>query len=481
MTTRRVRTQGAGLFDSPSDDLDPAALAPAPGAGQLVQPLAERMRPRTLEECVGQAAWLGPDGFLTRALQAPRPPSLILWGPPGAGKTTLARLVARAGRATLVPVSAVQDGVARLREIVGEAAQRGVHGRPTVVFVDEIHRFHKGQQDFLLPHVESGAVALVGATTENPSFALTSALLSRCAVVVLDPLAPADLVTLLERALTEARGLGGLGLTADAAALATIAREADGDARRALTALEVAAEAVLHAAATEPTAAPHLDLATLARLPLHQAPRHDRQGEQHHEVISAFIKSLRGSDPDAALYWLARMLASGEDPRFICRRLVVFAAEDVSNADPLALPLAVAAMQSHEFTGLPESRIAMAHATTYLATAPKSKASYLGLVAATAAVHSSGTLPVPLHLRNATTRLAADLGWGADYEDPHAAGGWVPATYLPDALAGQTFYTPTRNGHEARIADRVATWRKLRDDAARGSGGNPQPSDWVGP
>jgi putative ATPase len=425
-------------------------------------PLAERMRPRTLAELVGQRAWLGENGFLTRALQASRPPSLILWGPPGSGKTTLARLVAQEGRAALAPVSAVTDGVPRLRELVQEAEVRRRRGGHTVLFVDEIHRFHKGQQDFLLPHVESGTVSLIGATTENPSFALTSALLSRCAVVVLEPLALADLVTLLERAIGDLRGYGGSGVTVDADALDVLARLADGDARRALTGLEVVVEAVLADAARDPTAVAHVDLAAIQRAPLQQGPRHDKGAEQHYDVVSAFIKSLRGSDPDAALYYLARMLAAGEDPRFICRRLVIFAAEDVGNADPLALPLAMAAFQAHEVVGMPEGRIPMAHATTYLACAPKSKASYLGLGAATEAVQQTGTPPVPLHLRNAPTKLMQDLGYGRDYHDPHAAGGWVPDDYLPDVLWGRTFYEPTRNGHEARIAERVAVWRKLR-------------------
>ncbi len=433
---------------------------------QNTAPLAERMRPRDLDEVVGQGKWLGPEGFLRRALMSDRMPSLLLWGPPGTGKTTLARLVARHADAEFMSLSAVLDGVAQLRETIAKAQSLRRQGRRTVLFVDEIHRWGKGQQDALLPHVEAGTVTLVGATTENPGFALNAALLSRCAVIVLDPLTVDELQVVLRRAITDARGYGGSGLQVTELAMEHVARAADGDARRALSQLEAAAELVLHEAKRDGAhaIAPVLDEAVLERAPLQQGPRYDKDGDEHFQVISAFIKSMRGSDPDAALYWLARMLEAGEDPRFVCRRLVIFAAEDVSNADPHALPLAIAAAQAHELTGLPESRIAMAHATTYLATAPKSKASYLALRAATEAVQSRGSLPVPNHLRNASTGLAKQMGWGKDYQDPHAAGGWVPEHYLPDAIRGATFYEPTRNGHEARIADRVETWRRLRDE-----------------
>jgi len=420
------------------------------------------MRPQSLDEVVGQSQWLAPDGFVRRALESRRVGSLILWGPPGTGKTTLARLVARHADAEFVALSAVMDGLPALREVVTQAARQQQRGHQTVLFVDEIHRWGKTQQDALLPHVEAGTVVLIGATTENPSFTLSSALLSRCALIILEPLPAAELLRLLQRALEDPRGFGGVGLTVAPDALQRLALQADGDARRALNGLESAAELALHEAAQDATAMPHVNAALLDRLPQAQGPRYDRDADLHHQIISAFIKSLRGSDPDAALYWLARMLSGGEDPRFICRRLVIFAAEDVGNADPQALPLAVAAAQAHEMTGLPESRIAMAHATTWLACAPKSKASYLGLDAAMADVREHGSLPVPMHLRNATTNLGRQLGWGKDYHDPHAAGGWVPERYLPEMLADTTYYDPTRNGHEARLADRLATWRGLR-------------------
>lgn len=435
----------AGLFDKPAQ-----------------QPLAERMRPRQLDEVVGQAKWVGPDGFLRQALQAERLPSLILWGPPGVGKTTLARVIAAHSRSRFAALSAVLDGVQQLREVVVAAEHAARNGEHTILFVDEVHRWGKAQQDALLPHVEAGTLILVGATTENPSFSLTSALLSRAVLVTLEALDEATLVGLLQRALREPRGLGNSGVTATDAALVRLAQQADGDARRALNLLETSVEVLLGKLAGDPTAAPVLNEEDLEQMPMARGPRYDRQGDEHFHVISAFIKALRGSDPDAALYWLARMLAAGEDPRFICRRLVILAAEDVGNADPQALVVANAAAQTHELCGLPESRIAMAQAVTYLACAPKSKAAYLGLAAAMQAVERHGTLPVPAHLRNPSSAVGRSLGWGSDYRDPHADGGFNDQSYLPDRLANTVFYEPTRNGVEARIADRLATWRGLR-------------------
>jgi putative ATPase len=452
---------GPALFAAPAD-FSAASAAASQGKAGASAPLAERMRPQSLDELVGHPQWLGPEGFVRQALEAGRVPSLILWGPPGTGKTTIARLVARHGRCRFAALSAVLDGVGALRELVAAAEDARRRGHPTVLFVDEIHRWSKGQQDALLPHVESGTVSLIGATTDNPGFALVSALLSRCQVVVLEALTPADLTALLQRAVADPRGYANTGLQVTDSALQRLATLGDGDARRTLTALETAADWVLAAALRDPTVAPLLDDAVLDRLPLQQGPRHDRDGDAHFQVVSALIKSLRGSDPDAALYWLARLLAAGEDPRFLARRLVIFAAEDVGNADPQALVLAMAAAQAHELCGMPESRIPLAQATAYLASAPKSKAAYLGLKAAQKVVMDRGSLPVPLHLRNPSSSVGEALGWGRDYQDPHAAGGWVAEHYLPDALRGTTFYQPTRNGAEARIADRLQTWRQLR-------------------
>lgn len=432
-------------------------------------PLAERVRPRRLDQVVGQDPLLGPKGTITRALAAGRLPSLILWGPPGTGKTTIARLLADETQARFVALSAVMEGVARLREVVDLARGLRRSGQHTLLFIDEIHRFHKGQQDALLPHVEEGLVTLIGATTENPAFALTGALASRAMVVVVQPLDDAAIVALLRRALTHADGYGGA-LQADDEALARIARAADGDARRALGDLEAIADQLLaeHGAAAASDAAaapPTLDLQALLRIERVGGPRSGRGTTDAFHVLSAFIKAMRASDPDAALYWLARMLEGGEDGRTICRRMVVFAAEDVGNADPRALPLAVATAQSHEMVGLPESRIAMAQCATFLATAPKSNASYAALDAAIEAVRRHGALPVPMAFRNSSTALAAKLGWGEGYAYPHDAGGFVPVSALPEALVGTEFYHPSGNGHDAKIAERLAIWRKLRAEA----------------
>lgn len=412
---------------------------------------------------------MGPKGTITRALAAGRLPSLILWGPPGTGKTTIARLLADETKARFVALSAVMEGVARLREVVEQARGFRRSGQHTLLFIDEIHRFHKGQQDALLPHVEEGLVTLIGATTENPAFALTGALASRAMVVVVQPLDDAAIVALLRRALAHSDGYAGA-IVADDEALARIARAADGDARRALGDLEAIADQLLaerskNATTSAAEAAPTLDLQALLRIERVGGPRSGRGTTDSFHVLSAFIKSMRASDPDAALYWLARMLEGGEDGRTICRRMVVFAAEDVGNADPRALPLAVATSQSHEMIGLPESRIAMAQCATFLATAPKSNASYAALGAAIEAVQRHGALPVPNAYRNNSTALAAKLGWGQGYTYPHDAGGFVPTSALPDALVGQEFYHPSGNGYDAKIAERLAIWRKLRAEA----------------
>jgi putative ATPase len=415
-------------------------------------PLAERMRPRTLEDYVGQRKLLAPGRLLKQITDRKVLPSLILWGPPGCGKTTLAHLLAQTVQAPFVAFSAVLSGVKELRQILDEAQdQRRLHGQATVLFVDEIHRFNKAQQDAFLPHVEKGLIILLGATTENPSFEVIAPLLSRARVVVLEPLSSDDLLLLLKRALQdEDRGLGGRGLTADEEALLFIAQHAQGDARSALNTLEVAAMI-----ATEKETG-HITLALVEEAAQHKALLYDKNGEEHYNVISAFIKSLRGSDPDAAVYWLLRMLEAGEDPLFIARRMVIFAAEDIGNADPQALSLAVAVKDAVHFVGLPEARIPMSQAATYLATAPKSNASYRAMLAALEDVKTHGPLPVPLHLRNAPTKMMKGLGYGKGYQYAHEyADAIVTQTHLPEALKEHRYYRPSERGHERQIKDRM--------------------------
>jgi putative ATPase len=402
-------------------------------------PLAERMRPASLEEFVGQAHLVGSGRLLRDLIEGGRLHSLILWGPPGSGKTTLASMIAQTAQTSFVHFSAVLSGVRELREIVDEARERlRLHGRRTVLFVDEIHRFNKAQQDAFLPHVEDGTVVLIGATTENPSFEVISPLLSRASVLVLEPLSQEDLRAILERALRDReRGLGGHGLAIASAALAFLADHARGDARVALNALEVAAEIALRRGVAE------IDLEVAEEAAQHRALLYDKGGEEHYNVISAFIKSMRGSDPHAAVYWLMRMLEAGEDPLFIARRMVIFAAEDIGNADPTALQVAVAAKDAFHFIGLPEGRIPLSQAATYLATAPKSNASYRAMLAAAADVKEFGPLPVPLHLRNAPTGLMKGLGYGRGYRYPHDDADRARGQqYLPDRLRDRRYYDP---------------------------------------
>ncbi|MDX2184384.1 MAG: replication-associated recombination protein A [Gemmatimonadaceae bacterium] len=422
-------------------------------------PLAWRMRPQSLDEVDGQEALLARGAPLRRMIDSGRIGSLLFWGPPGCGKTTIARLIAQHTALEFVPFSAVTDGVARVREIVAEATARTRQGGlGTLLFVDEIHRFNRGQQDAFLPHVESGLITLVGATTENPSFEVNAALLSRLRVFVLQPLSVAAITRVLERALADSeRGLGPR--TAAPDALALLSAHAAGDARRALTALE-ASVALLPDATSELTAAAVAE--TLAA----KLPTHDKGGDQHYDLISAFIKSMRGHDPQAALYWLARLLGGGEDPRFVARRMVRFASEDIGLADPAALAQAQAAADAYRLLGSPEGELALAQAAVYLATAPKSNRVYVAWGEVQRDAERTMAAPVPLHLRNAATGLMASLGYGAAYQyPPDQPDGVADQTYLPDHVSG-TWYVPGPIGYEKDVAKRLAWWAARRGGAS---------------
>ena len=421
-------------------------------------PLAERMRPRTFDEFVGQQQVVGQDRVLFRAIAAGRLPSFILWGPPGTGKTTLARLVATVTQAAFEPVSAVTSGVADLRRIVAEARdRRGMHGQATILFVDEIHRFNKAQQDVILPHVEDGTVTLIGATTENPSFEVIAPLLSRSRVFALQSLTPQEVEAIVNRAAEDhERGLGEMNVSVAADAMSHLVNIANGDARVALNALETAAYA------TTPDAdggTRLIDLDTIADALQRRSPMYDKAGDSHYDTISAFIKSVRGSSPDGALYWLARMIESGEDPLFIARRLVILASEDIGLADPQALTVAVAAQQAVHFIGMPEGRIPLAEATVYLATAPKSNTAYAALNEAMADVRRLPNDPVPLHLRNAVTGMMHQMGYGKDYKYSHDyEGHFAPQEYLPPQLQERRYYHPGTEGAEREITERLRRW-----------------------
>ncbi|MFN7520163.1 MAG: replication-associated recombination protein A [Lysobacteraceae bacterium] len=426
-------------------------------------PLAERMRPRELDEVIGQRRLLAPNAALRRALEAGRVHSMILWGPPGCGKTTLARLVATRANARFIAISAVMSGLPEVRKVLAEAADAFARGERTVLFVDEVHRFNKTQQDAFLPHIEAGHIVFVGATTENPSFELNSALLSRCRVHVLEAVSAADIAEALRRALDDAeRGLGGLGLSVDDEALASIAQAADGDVRRALTLLEIAAEVADDG---------RIDAATLSQVLADRTRRFDKQGEQFYDQISALHKSVRSSDPDAALYWLARMIDGGCDPAYLARRLTRMAVEDIGLADPRALDMAISAWEAFDRLGAPEGELALAQLTLYLASCAKSNAGYVAWKAARADVESHGTLEVPMHLRNAPTTLMKGLGYGRGYQyDPDVAGGVaLGQVCLPDALEGRVYYRPVARGMEIKLKEKLDALREART-AARAAG-----------
>jgi len=421
-------------------------------------PLADRIRPRTLEEFEGQQHLLGEGKVLTRAIAQDKIPSMIFWGPPGTGKTTLAYLIARKTQSAFLQFSAVTSGIQDLRRAIAAAkSHRKKTGRSTILFVDEIHRWNKAQQDAFLPHVEGGVIILIGATTENPSFEVISALLSRCRVFTLRRLREEEIKRILLRALRDKeRGLGESGLDIEEPALAFLAERADGDARRGLNFLELSAQMVQQEQQRT------IPLSVCTEAVQQKALLYDKTGEEHYNLISALHKSVRDGDPDAALYYLARMLATGEDPLYLARRLIRMAVEDIGLADPQALPLAVAAKEAFHFIGSPEGELALAEAVVYLAAAPKSASLYRGFGQAMETVDKTGSLPVPLHLRNAPTRLMKDMGYGRDYQYAHDfADALADQEHLPEEIRGRKFYEPTGRGYEEEIERRLRQWRTL--------------------
>ncbi|HKY32210.1 MAG TPA: replication-associated recombination protein A [Candidatus Polarisedimenticolia bacterium] len=434
------------------DTLFPEMEPPAPAGPSPDAPLADRMRPRTLEEFVGQRRILGEGSLLRRAIEQDALRSVIFWGPPGSGKTTLARIIAGRTRSHFISFSAVLSGIKEIKEVMREAEKHRARGaRRTILFIDEIHRFNKAQQDAFLPFVEKGDIVLIGATTENPSFEVNAALLSRSKVCVLEMLAPAEIEEILRRALDDPRGLGGRGIVADEGVLAAIAGRAQGDARFALNALESAA------------AARHITLDVAKDALQKTALYHDKAGEEHFNLISALHKSMRSSDPDAALYWLARMIEGGEDPLYIARRIVRFASEDIGNADPRALSVAVAARDAFHFLGLPEGALALAQAAVYMAVAPKSDAVYRAYGEAEQDIREGKIEPVPLNIRNAPTGLMKGLGYGKGYQHAHDfEQGITDQSLLPPGLQDRVYYRPGDSGEEAEVSRRLDRRRELR-------------------
>lgn len=426
------------------------------------EPLAERMRPQSITEIVGQEDILGTGKLLDSTLGAGTLPSLILWGPPGTGKTTLARILARSTSADFVYFSAVLSGVKEVRKIVEQAEKlRDTEQRGTVFFIDEIHRFNKGQQDAFLPHVENGLFTLIGATTENPSFQIIAPLLSRCRVLVLSPLTRENLATILQRALTDtSNGLGNHDLAFAPDSLELLSGLADGDARRGLNTLEIAATLVLHRKKTNPNAQAEITPDDIRESAQQSALRYDKDGEEHYNIISALHKSLRDSDPDGSLYWLYRMLESGEDPLYICRRLIRFASEDVGLSDPQALMHTISCRDAYHTLGLPEGKLALAQAVCYLATAPKSNSIYKTESELRRCILKTGSLAVPLHLRNAPTKLMKDLAYGKEYKYAHDSDdALVAQEHLPVEIKHKQFYFPSTRGYEALIKDRLEKWK----------------------
>lgn len=424
--------------------------------GSDSMPLAARMRPRSLDEFVGQQHLVGEGKILRKLIDADRLPSLIFWGPPGSGKTTLANVIASLTKSHFSPISAVSAGVADLRRVVEEAKDRQKLGQHTILFIDEIHRFNKSQQDAVLPYVENGVVTLIGATTENPSFEVISALLSRSRVFVLNGLTDDDIRLIIERAIADKkRGLGTMNIRTDDTALGHLVTATNGDARMALNALEMAAQAT----PVDESGVRYITSQTIEEALQHRALLYDKNGDQHYDLISALHKSLRGSDPDAALYWLGRMMEAGEDPLYIVRRLIRFASEDIGMADPRALTITVAAQQAVHFVGMPEGNLALAEAVVYLATAPKSNSLYTGYSSVQEDVKKTRNDPVPLHLRNAPTRLMKDLGYSKDYKYAHNfEGHFVEQQNLPDAIKNKRYYFPSDQGFEKEIIARLKVW-----------------------